>query len=164
MPERIHSMSSTMRIVGRCLEIFIDPFSARNAARSLELLSGWGFPVCPLPYWLELHIRGLVTAYTPQRTVAFARHVLEHSPVIDAQVPAPVRDRSGSLHGPSHDRNTSAPHAEMVSDLLLSNVNQILPRAVVKEKQPDRKSFRHDVENGASGALRDLRDVRACVS
>lgn len=97
----------------------------------------------------------LLTAYG-QRPVAFAGYPLDHLPVIDAQIPAPVTDRSGVLHGPGRDRNTGAAHAQVLGHSLLSNLNHTIFYAVYEEQQPDRKSLFDRMENGASGRPREL--------
>src|SRR5205085_1667028 len=154
MPARIQSMSSTMRIVGcRLSEFFIEPFPARSCSQFLCFYQGWGSRVCPLPYLLEnLHIRGLLTAYG-ESAVAFAGYRLDHLPIIDAQISAPVTDRSRVLHSRGRDRHTGAAHAQVLGYSLLSNLNHIIFDAVYKEQQPDRKSLLNRMENRASGTL-----------
>ena len=95
---------------------------------------------------------GLLTAYG-ESPVAFAGYSLDHLPVIDAQIPAPVTDRASVLHGPGRDRNTGASHAQVLGDSLLSNLNHILFHAVYKKQQPHRKSLLGRMENGAGGTL-----------
>src|ERR1044071_7699901 len=105
------------------------------------LLPEGGARVCPLSYLLEIYICvGLLTAYG-ESPVAFAGYLLKHLPVIDAQFPAPVTDRTSVLHGPGRDCNTGASHAQVLGDSLLSNLNNILFHAVYKKQQPHRKSL-----------------------
>src|SRR5918993_347707 len=91
--------------------------------------------------------------------VAFTGQLLEHLPISDAQIPAPVADRSRSLHVRGDDRNACAAHAEVVGRSLLSHLNLAVPYAVGKQQQPDCKALLQQVENGACGALGKLRDV-----
>src|SRR5436190_24147320 len=118
MPERIQSMSSTMmRIVECCLEAFIALLLRTNAARSVMpfIRDGVFRSVLCRTCLAGLHIRGLLPAYG-QRPVAFAGHCLERLPVIDAQTPARVGDRSRGLHVRGHDANAGAAHTEVLSD------------------------------------------------
>jgi hypothetical protein len=94
----------------------------------------------------------LLTAYG-ESSVAFAGYRLNHLPIIHAQIPAPVTDRSRILHGRSRDRNTGAAHAQVLGHSLLGNLNHIVFYAVYKEQQPDRKSLFDRMKNGASGTL-----------
>ena len=94
----------------------------------------------------------MLTAYG-ESPVTFAGYRLDHFPIIDAQIPAPVTDRSRVLHGCSRDRNTGAAHAQVLGHSLLGNLNHIVFYAVYKEQQPDRKSLFDLMENGASGTL-----------
>ena len=82
-------------------------------------------------------IGGLLTAYG-QRRVAFAGYRLDHLPVIDAQIPAPVTDRSRVLHGRGRDRDAGAAHAQVLGYSLLSNLNHVIFYAVYEEQQPNR--------------------------
>src|SRR5829696_2979299 len=156
MPERIHSMSSTMSIVGCCPKFSIEHLPRTNAARSVHLTNERCFQVCPLPYFVgNLHIRGL-SAVEGERPVAFTGDGLEHLPVSYAQIAAPVTDGSRGLDGPCYDGNARAAHAEVLGDSLLSNLNHVLFYAIGNQQQPDRKSLLHGMKNGASGAMRNL--------
>jgi len=75
----------------------------------------------------------LLTAYG-ESAVAFAGYRLDHLPVIDAQIPAPVTDRSRVLHGPGRHRNTGAAHAQVLGYSLLSNLNHIIFYAVYEKE------------------------------
>ena len=82
-----------------------------------------------------------------ERAVAFARDCLEHLPITDAQISAPVGDRSRGLHRPRYDRNAGATNAEVLCDPLLSDLNYVVLYAIGKKQQPNRKSLLYDVEN-----------------
>jgi hypothetical protein len=103
----------------------------------------------------------LLTTYG-QRPIAFASYRLNHLPVIDAQIPAPVSNRFPASCMAT--AVTVTPHAQVLGDSLLSNLNHIIFYAICKEQQSNRKSLLYCMENGASGSLRDLRDVLARVS
>jgi len=67
----------------------------------------------------------LLAAYG-ESPVAFAGYLLDHLPIIHAQIPAPVTDRSRVLHGRGRDRNAGAAHAKVLGDSLLRNLNHII--------------------------------------
>jgi hypothetical protein len=94
----------------------------------------------------------LLTAYG-ESPVAFAGYRLEHLAVSDAQIPAPVTDRSRVLHATGHDRNAGAADAQVLGYSLLSNLNHIIFYAVSQKQQPHRKSLLDRMENGAGGTL-----------
>lgn len=110
------------------------------------------------------HIRCLMKVAYCEGPVAFTGHCLEHLPVSDAQIPAPVTDRSRRLHLRGDDRNACAAHAEVVGRSLLSHLDLGLLYAIGKQQQPDRKSLLQEVENGAGVALGKLRDVLGGVT